>query len=76
MTEKTPAQLLQEKQEFLDKLSFVMGSTHGSLTAILESPDSEMRDKLRRLWDKLNIEMGELFYSSHPGCSINPTEQQ
>ncbi len=82
MTEKTeaqqptPEQLLQEKQEFLDKLSFVMGSTHGSITAILQSHDSEMRGKLRHLWDKLNTEIGELFYSSHPSGSNKPTSPQ
>ena len=53
---------LKEVLEFLNKLSFLMGTTHGSITAILGSPDSELRQKLKNLWNKLNAELGELYY--------------
>ena len=63
MTEKTDSEKLKEVLEFLEKISLVLGIAHGSITVILEEPDSEMRGKLNDLWHKLTKDIGSLYYN-------------
>ena len=59
---KSEVEILYEKIKILENVSMVLGIAHGSITAILESPDSEIRIKLNDLWHKLSNDIGSLFY--------------
>lgn len=59
---KTEIEKREEIIKFLENVSMVLGITHGGITAILESPDSELRSKLNDLWHKLGKDIGSLYY--------------
>lgn len=52
----------EEIIKFLENVSLILGITHGSITAILESPDDELRGKLNDLWHKLSKDIASLYY--------------
>jgi hypothetical protein len=64
---KTEIELVKEKSEdtikFLENVSLVLGIVHGGIAKILESPDEELRIKLKDLFDKLTKDVSELYYS-------------
>jgi hypothetical protein len=59
---KTEVEKRDEVIKFLENVSLVLGITHGSITAILTSPDSELRGKLNDLWHKLSKDISSLYY--------------
>lgn len=59
---KTEVEKLQEIIHFLENVSMILGITHGALSEILKSPDSELRDKLADLFQRLGKDIGKLYY--------------
>jgi len=56
---------IEKKDEiikFLENVSLVMGITHGGIAEILRSPDEELRGKLTDLFNKLSLDVHNLYY--------------
>jgi len=52
----------QQRDDFMGKLSLILGIAHGGLATILEHPDSELRKQINDLKAKLDSLIGDLYY--------------
>lgn len=49
--------------QHMEGVSFVLGKAHAGLHELLQAPDSELRERLRWLFDKITEDVNKLYYS-------------
>lgn len=52
----------QQKTDFIDKISYILGIAHGGIAVILDHEDSELRQKITDLKAKLDSLIDDLYY--------------
>lgn len=62
----------EEMISFIGDLTLLIGIIQGGLTAILESPEEEMRGKLNDLWHKLNKDISSLYSKKSVSAKKQP----
>tara|TARA_R110000868_G_scaffold335547_1_gene596425 strand:- start:12975 stop:13157 length:183 start_codon:yes stop_codon:yes gene_type:complete len=53
----------KQRDDFTEKLSFILGIAHGGIATILDHQDCELREKINDLKAKLDSLIGDLYYS-------------